>query len=91
MSRPFTPLAVVLVLCCEFLVAGNATYGQTTLYVDGDATGANDGSSWANAFVDPQGALAVASDGTEIRVAGGTYRPTEPGGSRFATFQLIDG
>jgi hypothetical protein len=45
------------------------------IYVDADATGADDGSSWANAFKFLQDALAVASRGDQIWVAQGIYRP----------------
>jgi len=61
------------------------------IYVDDDAAGANDGSSWADAFVDLQDALAVAEYGDEIRVGQGDYRPAGAGGDRAATFQLVDG
>ena len=48
---------------------------NSVLYVDWRAfNGANDGSSWANAFWSVQDALA-ASPGGEIRIAAGTYRP----------------
>jgi predicted outer membrane repeat protein len=54
------------------------------LYVDGDASGANDGSSWPNAFNDLQSALAEAQSGDEIRVARGIYSPE---GSLFTNRQ----
>jgi hypothetical protein len=65
------------------------------VYVDADATGNNDGSSWADAYNQLQDALAVAYFGDKIWVAQGVYRPDEGGGNtsgdREATFQLIDG
>ncbi len=63
----------------------------TTLYVDADATGANNGTSWANAYKRLQDALAAANptgnDTAEIWVAEGTYAPTT-GSVQSATFQL---
>ncbi|MHC4499017.1 MAG: choice-of-anchor Q domain-containing protein, partial [Planctomycetota bacterium] len=67
------------------------------IYVDDDAAGANDGSSWADAFNYLQDALAAVYSGDEIRVAQGIYTPdsnsAHPNGSgdREATFQLING
>lgn len=68
--------------------------GPMTFYVDADAMGANDGSSWADAFNYLQDALAVAESGDEVRVAEGVYTPDEDmshphgTGDRTATFQL---
>jgi hypothetical protein len=62
------------------------------IYVDADAPGANNGSSWADAFTSLQDGLAVASRGVEIKVADGIYRPDQgsgiSAGDRDATFAL---
>jgi parallel beta-helix repeat protein len=67
---------------------------HTQIYVDANATGANDGSSWEDAYEYLQDALTAVEPNYDIWVAQGTYRPDEdtnhPDGNniRTATFQL---
>ena len=70
------------------------------IYVDDDAIGANNGSSWPDAYTYLKDALADANSAEkpiEIRMAGGIYRPGDdtvnPKGTsnRLDTFQLING
>ncbi len=60
----------------------------TAAYVDHTATGANDGTSWADAFTDLQSALALGGD-HHIFVAKGTYKPTT-GTQRGQSFELAN-
>ncbi len=52
-----------------------SSHAQAVCYVNGVATGAKDGSSWTNAYTNPQFAL-LNSACTEIWVARGVYKPT---------------
>ena len=66
-------LAVFIFMGCSVLSTQAQIY-----YVDASATnGANNGSSWSDAFTDLQAARDVAAENAEIRVAAGTYYPTE--------------
>ena len=63
---------------------------MATLFVNQAAAGADDGSSWTDAYTDLQSALAIALPGTSVWVAAGTYRPTT-GTDRAAAFALKNG
>jgi len=79
------------------LAVGGGSATGTVIYVNTDASGANNGESWTDAFNFLQDALAVATSGDEILVAQGIYKPDEdtdnPDGSgdRAATFHLENG
>ena len=70
---------------------------RSVLFVDVDASGANDGTSWSDAFNDLQDALTLAAGAPqavdEIMVAGGIYTPDQgegiTSGDREATFALV--
>ena len=73
---------------CRIAAGGN-------IYVDADANGANNGSSWTDAYNFLQDALAAASSGDQIWVAQGMYKPDQGSGitpgNRGASFRLING
>jgi len=85
-------ILLLLVLISAWPVSGKV------IYVDDDATRANDGTSWANAHVYLQDGLSDANDSqkpVEIRVAQGIYKPDQgkdqAPGDQEATFQLVNG
>jgi hypothetical protein len=91
--RPFQTW--VLAFLCALSPTSAGAIGGRTIYVDDNAAGAQDGSSWVCAFPYLQDALAVAKSGDEIRVAQGEYRPDRgsghAAGDRHATFAVPDG
>ena len=92
----------IVTIAAVILAAGTVsavTLGKT-IYVDADAAGTNNGTTWPDAYKFLQDALADANSSEkplEIRVAQGVYQPdrsaAEPNGTgdREATFQLISG
>jgi len=86
-----------LAILCNISSPGARGATAKIIYVDDDAIGANDGSSWENAYIYLQDALTdakTADKPVEIRVAQGTYKPNQganqTSGNRNATFQLIN-
>lgn len=67
-----------------------AAFAASIIYVKATAAGANNGTSWANAYTDLQAALAAAVSGQQIWVAKGTYLPTT-GSDRTISFALKNG
>ncbi len=63
---------------------------SAVLYVKADATGANNGSSWTDAFKELRDALTAAIPGDQIRAASGIYTPAA-GADRTISFALKDG
>lgn len=61
-----------------------------TIYVNINASGNNDGSSWNDAFTDLQDAIALSTFGDDIWVAQGTYKTTS-GTSRTIYFVVKNG
>lgn len=93
-------MGVKPVIMFALAVLSVSTCFARTIYVEDDASGLNDGTSWVNAYKFLQDALTDANssrDVNEIFVAQGIYKPdadsTKPKGTndRAASFYLIDG
>ncbi|NIP23087.1 MAG: hypothetical protein GWN67_05480 [Phycisphaerae bacterium] len=86
-NRIITPLIVAFVFLTSI-----PTFAGKIIYVDDDAPGVNDGSSWEDAYNYLQDALAAAQSGDMICVAEGIYNPDQCAGitpgDKTATFQL---
>jgi len=82
-----------------FLFISPKILNAAIIYVDPAAAGANNGTSWVNAFNNLTAALATAGAGDEIWVKQGVYKPSTQvdvngsGGvdTREVTFQIADG
>jgi len=59
------------------------------IYVNKNATGANNGSSWTNAYTTIEAAFANSIVGDKIWIAQGVYKPT--GTTRSTTYNIPNG
>ena len=93
-----------LSLCLSFLLACTGAFAHPSqsayaigniIFVDKDASGAFDGTSWTNAYKILQNALDAAVSGDQVWVAEGAYYPdagqNHINNDRTETFQLING
>lgn len=91
-NRPVIKFVITLLLIMHSLASPASA---KVILVDVDADGANNGSSWADAFDNLQDALAAALSGDVIRVARGVYKPDRGvginSGNRNSTFTLRNG
>ncbi len=66
---------IILLLIVFFYTV--SLFSQSRIYVDIDALGSADGSTWADAYTDLQDAIDVSVAGDSIWIAEGLYRPTK--------------
>ncbi|MDP2384892.1 MAG: LamG-like jellyroll fold domain-containing protein [Bacteroidota bacterium] len=77
------------------LIAFGITINAQTTYVNINATGANNGTSWADAYTDLHSATYNTTSG-EVWVAAGTYKPSRsftgniPGSNTQKTFHIVN-
>ncbi len=89
-SRLFVCLVLSLTLVSLLVLgtAGRASAIYSIIYVKYNASGANNGTSWMDAYTDLRSALSAATISDQIWVAKGTYKP---GSVRTDTFTLKTG
>ena len=77
LSTPAGWLRLCALLCAFVLASATAPAAWGQIYVDHAATGANNGSSWTDAYTHLQDALDNATGSDQIWIAQGTYYPDE--------------
>ena len=83
------------IVLLAFLFVFGMNLNAKVFFVDDNATEGGDGTLWVNAYKYLQDALSVVSDGDEIWVAEGTYKPDQGTlhnlGDRASSFTLVPG
>ena len=90
MSKRLACSLMLSITLLSLLAGTTVSAAGSIIFVDANASGANNGTSWADAYVNLQSALAAAVSGKQIWVAAGTYKPTG-GTDQNATFTLKSG
>jgi hypothetical protein len=76
-------------ICTSYSQPASFVINPTRLFVNKNATGANNGASWTEAFTDLQSALSLSCPSvTEIWVAKGIYKPAAANGDRNLSFNI---
>jgi hypothetical protein len=89
MLRSFNKTTIFVVSAVLILVC-NSTAVAAIRHVNHAATGANNGTSWGDAYTQLQTALAGSTSGDEIWVVAGTYKPSTTG-TRTQSFVVPSG